>query len=451
MGFEPPRRIRKIPNYVFTVVKTYLSNVDMGNPGYIALVIILILSVVASCAAPAAKAPAPPKIIKIGSVMPFSGPASQWGEAVKPVMEIYRDLINADGGWQIGDDKYQIELYFADGPIFSVPADVAAARSLVYDKNISALVSYFGIGYSAIVPITTAEKVIFDGSTINIGTYNAERDPYSIFGDPAVEMSINQAMAVMKAFPQYKTLCWTGIKGGNVDIEKIFAPADEAIQKKYGIRSVRLYYPEGTTNSTPYLTKMAEMGAEVLYSFGPPLEIGLMAKQRYQLGYKWPIVANGAILDTSMFKGIAGSEEAMQNICGDYCYPWVLKKVQIAPRYLNMANRIRAEYKSKYGGKEPYGGAFSDGVTEMGHYLEGAQMAGSIDPDKVMKALRGGTVETFVGKYTLSGNKTYGSPVVFGYPCSMSIIKGSESIYLNEEPLWDVDHPLIDVTEQQKK
>ncbi|MBN1375090.1 MAG: ABC transporter substrate-binding protein [Dehalococcoidia bacterium] len=418
---------------------------------YSALVIILIMLVVASCAAPEAKAPDPPKILKIGSVMPFSGPASQWGEAVKPVMEIYRDLINADGGWQIGDDKYLIELYFADGPIYNIPADAAAARSLVYDKEVSAIVSYFGIAYSTIVPITTAENIIFDGSTINVGTYNAQRDPYSIFGFPAVEMSINQAMAVMKAFPQYKTLCWTGIKGGNVDIEKIFAPADEAIREKYGIRSIRVYYPEGTTNYTPYLIKMAEMGAEVLYSFQPPLEIGLMAKQRYQLGYKWPIVANSAILDISLFKSLAGSEEAIQNICGDCSYPWVLKTVQIAPRYLDMANRIRAEYKSKNGGREPYGGAFSDGVTEMGHYLEGAQMAGSIDPDKVMKALRGGTIETFLGKYTLSGEKTYGSPVVFGYPCGMSIIRGSENVYLNEEPMWDVDHPLIGVTELQNK
>ena len=418
---------------------------------YSALAIILMLLVIASCTVPAAKPPAPPKILKIGSVMPFSGPASQWGEAIKPVMEIYRDLINADGGWQVGGDKYLVELHFADGPIFNVPADTAAARNLVYDKNVSAIVSYFGLAYSTITPITTAEKVIFDSSTISIGTYNAERDHYSIFGCAAVEMSINQAMAVMQAFPQYKTLCWTGIKGGQMDIEKMFAPADEAIQEKYGVRSIRLYYPDNTTNFTPYLIKMAEMGAEVLYNYGPPLEIGLMAKQRYQLGYKWPIVANGAILDLNMFKGIAGSEEAIQNVCGDSCYPWVLKKVKIAPRYLDMANRIRAEYKSRYGGKEPYGGAFSDGVTEMGHYLEGARMAGSIDPDEVMKALRGGTVDTFVGTYTLSGKKTYGSPVVFGYPCAMSIIRGNEYVYLNEEPMWDVDHPLIDVTGLQNK
>jgi ABC-type branched-subunit amino acid transport system substrate-binding protein len=383
--------------------------------------------------------------------MPFSGSASLWGQSIRPVMEIYGDLINADGGWQVGYDKYVVELHFADGPIFSIPADAAAVRSLIYDKQVSAIVSYFGIGYSAVAPICNAEKVIFNTSTISMGTYNAEREPYSVFGFPAVEMSINQAMAVMQAFPQYKTICWTSSKSGNVEIEKTFSPTDEAIEKKYGIKSIRLYYPEATTNFTPYLTKMAEMGTEVIFSWGTPLEIGLMARQRYQMGYKWPIAANGAILDTSIVKGLAGSEEAMQNICGDFCYPWLLKKVPVSARYLDMANRIRAAYKQKYEGKEPYAGAFGVGVTMMGQYLEATRMAGTTDPDKVMGVLRGGTLETFLGKYTLSGKDTYGSPVVFGFPCGMSIIKGNESVYLNEEPLWDVDHPLVDVTKIMNK
>jgi len=418
---------------------------------YSILAVVLALTVVTSCAAPAAKAPAAQKVLKIGCVMPFSGSASLWGQSIKPVMEIYGDLINADGGWQIGDDKYLVELYFADGPIFSIPADAAAARSLIYDKGVSAIVSYFGIGYSAVAPICNAEKVIFNTSTISMGTYNAEREPYSIFGFPSVEMSINQAMAVMQAFPQYKTICWTSSKSGNVEIEKTFSPTDEAIEKKFGIKSIRVYYPEATTNFTPYLTKMAELGTEVIFSWGTPLEIGLMARQRYQLGYKWPIAANGAILDTKTVKGLSGSEDAMQNICGDYCYPWLLKKITVPARYLDMANRIREVYKQKNNNQEPYAGSFGVGVTMMGHYLEGVKMAGTKDPDKVMSVLRGGTLDTFLGRYTLSGKETYGSPVVFGFPCAMSIIKGSESVYLNEEPMLDVDHPLVDVTKIMNK
>jgi branched-chain amino acid transport system substrate-binding protein len=408
------------------------------------LLVSMVVTTVACAATPAA-APAEAKVLKIGCVMPFSGSGAQWGLQIRPVLEIYADEINKDGGIKVGDDMYKVELYFADGPM-SPAADAAAARSLVYDKGVKAITSYFGLGYSTIAPITNAEKAIFVSSTINMGAYNAANEPYSIFGYCAVEMSINQAMAVMQAFPELKTICWTGAKGGNVEVEKIFGPVDEAIEKEYGVKSVRMYYPEGTTNFTAYISKMAEMGVDALYTFANPIENGLLAKQRYQMGYKWPIIQNAAIVDLAVLRGIVGSDEAMQGICGNYSFPWVLKKVTVAPRYLDMANRIRAKYKETHQNKEPFAGGFGAGAPQMGHYLEGVQLAGTTDPDKVMKVLRGGTIETFLGKYTLSGKETYGSPVVVGYPCGMGIIKGKELVYLNENPLWDVDHPVGGVT-----
>jgi ABC-type branched-subunit amino acid transport system substrate-binding protein len=401
----------------------------------------LLLLAVTACTGSQPQPPAEIKTLKIGSVMPFSGPSSQWGLLIRPVLEIYADEINKDGGIKIGDDIYKVELHFADGPM-NPSADAAAARSLVYDKNVKAIVSYFGIGYSAIAPITNAEKVIFNSSTILMGAYNASTEPYSIFGYPSVEASVNQAIVIMQAFPQNKVLCWTGPKGGNPEVEKTFAPVDEAIEKEYGFKSIRLYYPEGTTNFTAYISKMAEMGADTLFTFGNPIENSLLAKQRYQMGYKWPIGQNGSIADLSMVRGIVGSEEAMQNICGSYNYPWELRKVTVASRYLDMANRIRTKYKETHQNKEPYVSGCGIGIGTMGHYLEAAQMAGTTDPDKVMGVLRGGTIETFLGKYTLSGTRTYGSPVVVGWPCGMGIIKGSEIVYLGEKTLSDVDHPV---------
>ena len=411
------------------------------NRVIVSILLVLIVVSVAACAASPASAPAEMKTLKIGSVMPFSGPGAQWGLQIRPVLEIYTDEINKDGGIKIGDDMYKVELYFADGPM-SPAADAAAARSLVYDKDVKAIVSYFGLGYSTIAAVTTAEKVILNSSTINMGAYNAAKEPYSVFGFCAVEMSVNQALAVMKAFPQYKTLCWTGAKGGNTEVEKIYGPVDEAIEKEYGIKSVRLYYPEGTSNFTAYISKMAEMGVDALFSFANPIENGLLAKQRYQMGYTWPIIQNGAVVDLATLRGIVGSEEAMQGICGNYSYPWVLKTVKIALKYMDMANRIRAKYKETHQGKEPFAGGFGVGCPTMGQYLEAVQMAGTTDPDKVMSVLRGGTIETFLGKYTLSGTETYGAPVVVGYPCGMGIVKGSELVYLNENPLLDVDHPV---------
>ena len=51
-----------------------------------------------------------------------------------------------------------------------------------------------------------------------------------------------------------------------------------------------------------------------------------------------------------------------------------------------------------------------------------------------MNAIRGGTFDTNAGKYTMSGAKTYGSPIVFGNAGCISIIKGDKEVYLSESP-----------------
>jgi len=77
------------------------------------------------------------------------------------------------------------------------------------------------------------------------------------------------------------------------------------------------------------------------------------------------------------------------------------------------------------------------GPTHLEILAQAMQKAGSVDdPDKIMKAIRGGTFDTMVGKYTMSGAKTYGSPIVFGNPGLMSELKGGGPVYFGESP-WE--------------
>ena len=410
---------------------------------FASLLLAIVLIVITACSAPAAQAPAQGKILRVGSIMPFTGSAALWGQNIRPGMEIYAQLINEDGGLQIGPDKYKIEMTFLDayGP---APA-ASAARNLIYDHQVNAIVGYFGLGIAAITQVTNPEKVI-----LNIGTIGG-RDPfppeksYVFYGFPQTEIVINQAIATMQAFPQYHTLAWTGMRSGDQTPEAMFAPTDEKLLKEFGIKSVREYYPEGTMNFTPYLQKMAEQGVEAIYCVGSPLEVGLLAKQRYQMGYKWPIGQEASNVDLSIVKGIAGSEEAMQNIVSDYPLPWEFKKTTVSPKYMDMAKRMWDRFKEQNNGKEPFTGIYGGGgALPMSQYFEALQQAGTTDPDVVMKTIRGGTFDSFFGKYTLSGEKYYGSNVVFGHPCCMGIIKGMETDYLGEYPLTDVDHPFAE-------
>jgi hypothetical protein len=57
------------------------------------------------------------------------------------------------------------------------------------------------------------------------------------------------------------------------------------------------------------------------------------------------------------------------------------------------------------------------------------------DTDAIMEAIRGGTFDTTAGTFTMSGEKTYGSAIVFGCPCAICIVQGDKAVYLSEYPM----------------
>ena len=127
------------------------------------LILVAALIAVTACAEPVTKPPSEVKTLKLGCIMPFTGPASMWGLNMRPPMEVYAQLINEDGGVKIGDTTYKVEMIFKDG--FAPGPAVAATRNLIYDGKVDAIVGYFGLGIAAIAGVTNPEKVV-----LNIGT-----------------------------------------------------------------------------------------------------------------------------------------------------------------------------------------------------------------------------------------------------------------------------------------
>jgi branched-chain amino acid transport system substrate-binding protein len=361
-----------------------------------------------------------------------------WGQAAFKVDKIYYDLVNERGGVKVGDTVYKIQLCAGDDS-FLPSMGAAAARKLIYSDKVSAIVGYVSPGFNAVSPITNAEKVIFICRSGGGVIYNPKTHPYVVFGFPSMENTLNQAIAIMQAYPQYKTLCWSGTEGDKREGELAMEETNRMLEREYGIKSVRVYYPEATTNFTPYLSKMAELGTEVIYSSGTPLEIALMAKQRWAMGLKWPLAETASQMDPPMFLRLCG-EEAGQGVISDRPVPWELKKTTVAPRFLEIAKTLEERHKEQYGIPIQNYGIFASSVGMTAQYLEIVQQAGTIDPDKVMSTVRGGTFDTFLGTYKLSGEKTYGSPIVFGYPGAVGQIEGDKEIPIGEYPLVDADY-----------
>ena len=315
----------------------------------------------------------------------------------RQITDIYIELLNEDGGVKIGNDVYKVTLNWGDDQFAPAPA-AAAARKLIYDDGVIAILGYIGPGFSALSPVTNPEKVILISRTGGI-IYNPQADPYVIFGTPTGEITLNQALAIMKAHPDLHVLAWTGTMDDRRMGESVFEMVDKRLEKEYGIKSVRVYYPVGTTNFTPYLAKMAEQGTEVIFVGSTILDVALMAKQRWQMGYKWPIGHTSDSLP-DVFFGICG-KDAAQGIMGNRSVPWELKQVKVAQNYLDMAQRIRDRYQQKYGKPLTDYGPFSQVITHLSQYFECAQRAGTTDPDTIDEDIQGRHFRYFPGKVYL--------------------------------------------------
>ena len=244
------------------------------------------------------------KTLKIGCIMPFTGPAAMYGKQTREHMEIYAMLLKEAGGVKIGDDTYQVELSFADDGMQVAPS-AAAARKLIYDEGVASIVGYFGTGYSAVAPLTNADKIIFIARSGADVVVDPQRDKYVIIGSPMGQYTLNQVLVALEAHPEVKTICWTGPEGAKEAIGISSDPVDRWFEANKGIKNIRIFFPPGTTNFVPYLFKMKEQGAQLIYNGSTLLDIALMGKQRYEMGFMIPL-AYGSDNEIATLKSIAG-------------------------------------------------------------------------------------------------------------------------------------------------
>jgi ABC-type branched-subunit amino acid transport system substrate-binding protein len=142
----------------------------------------------------------------------------------------------------------------------------------------------------------------------------------------------------------------------------------------------------------------------------------------------------GGLLDPKMYIDVSGYD-ASQGFIAQHANPLDYKKTKVNPKFIKMFREVQDMVSKKQGKPFNYTAWTDWGCAHMQILAQAMMKAGSVDdPDKIMNAIRGGTFDTMAGKYTMSGAKTYGSPIVFGNPGCISIIKGNKEVYLSENP-----------------
>ena len=96
-----------------------------------AMVLLILLILPAFVTADNDDARAATKTLKVGIIMPLSGPISFVGVGLAEAVRLYFDKVNDEGGLKLGGDTYTIELIAEDSKVDPSVASTAA-KKLVY-------------------------------------------------------------------------------------------------------------------------------------------------------------------------------------------------------------------------------------------------------------------------------------------------------------------------------
>jgi len=352
------------------------------------------------------------KVLKVGCVMPFSGPYGGYGIAMKPGVQAYADLLNEGGGVAIGSDTYTVEMRFPDdaGDPKRTPQ---VAQELIDWGAVGNVGSFTQFG--AFAELLTPQKMFHVGQIAS--SIDLKKCPYVI----GAQCEWGPAMYLFELACRITNSTKMGIIC--YDWQKI--QHDKIIEQ---LRNGQ----DGTNPDNPFFTKELEIAAyEVMTSgnqdFGAPLskfkdagvqligcslgpgDYALLAKQAGNLGYEFNFETGGTATDLKEFIATGGQDNVQGMMCASPI-PWMFKNSQVDQELQDMAKAITDKVQAGNGlpWNQQYLGIFEWGVNGLRILLDFMMQAGTTDADAVMEKVIGGTVHDFTGVCKMGGTRAWG-------------------------------------------
>ncbi|MFQ5773041.1 MAG: ABC transporter substrate-binding protein [Kiloniellaceae bacterium] len=244
------------------------------------------------------------KTLKIGVLGVMSGPAASWGLVNRYCAEAAAQMINEQGGWKIGGEKYKIEIIAIDDRN-DPKVSVAGAERLVYQEGVKYIIGpNVDTTAAAIVP------VIEKAGAINI-PYAFSKRLYS----PPRSNSILGMIASYQAGPViYKYLMENkGVKSVSFIARNASDPLnqrDEGVDaaKRLGLKilSSEDTYEPGTTDFFPVMSRVVRQNPDLIVLSGvAPSDAPLLIRAARELGYQG-LLSTETAQDAKILSEVAG-------------------------------------------------------------------------------------------------------------------------------------------------
>ena len=364
---------------------------------------VLAFSIVSDLTAQAAEKKG--ETINIGFLAALSGPDAGWGLPGLTGNQIFIDRVNAQGGLLVGGKRHPLKMYAFDDEAIGSKA-LQGAKDLVLRRKVKFISAIGGNPADATHPFLTKHKVFY--ATL-ISTDIMPDRPYLIGGGD-VTPRIDMLRPLYHRINNPELTRWAVTSQDDTIGRTCQAwEVGAAISEGWDIVYDKNFSLE-TTDFAPIVTSILATKPDVVsLNLTYPTYVTLIIEQLYLQGFKGIISANYIDTESVLQKVPAKYMEATKcaNSFPLFDDPWWGEP--------SWQHEFISEWMDRYGPGAPddvhrkITGIDWDHVIMLKVWAYGAQLAGSFDPDAILKALRAApSVPTILGPGVMYGKGMWG-------------------------------------------
>ena len=311
--------------------------------------------------------------LKLGVIGVLSGPAAQWGIALRGAAEFVAAEANKAGMIKVNGETCRTTTVAIDSKYTAEGA--AAAANNMAGQGIKFIIGPIGSPeLTGLKPIAVRNSMLVMGNGYAKNAIGPQW-PLVFHMGPGPSGWADSIIKVAKEKFGMKTVVIVAPNDqGGTDI----ASVDAAAYKKNGVEATEEYYQRGTTNFAPIITRIMSAKPDAVdVASSPPGDAGTIVKQLRQAGFEGPIGRLGGP-GYSEIARIAGGNEVLKDF---YWYEPVFidDKVQA----------IAEDYKALMKEERPENDLFFQWVSATRMVVKAIAQAGTVtDTQKVAEMLR---------------------------------------------------------------
>lgn len=350
--------------------------------------------------------------LTLGVVGVLSGPAAQWGLALRGAVELVAAEANRDGLIKVDGAPCHVNVVAIDSK-YTVEGAAAGANALA-GQGVKFIIGPIGSPeLTGIKPIAKRNSMLVMGNGYAKDALS-QQFPLVFHMGPGPSGWAAPIIKIAKdKFGMKSVVLVAPNDQGGTDIASVDADA----YKKNGITATEEYYQRGTSNFAPIVTRIMNAKPEsVDLASSPPGDAGIIVKQLRQAGFEGPIGRLGGP-GYGEISRVAGGDEVLKDF---YWYEPVFidEKVQL----------LADDYKKLLGSERPENNLFFQWVSAARMVTKAIAKAGTItDTIKVAEVLRGLPVEDpNIGSGRWIGQEFFGINQELSFPFGVGLVAGGK-------------------------